>query len=477
MLCLYLTILGIWKGISYARKRKRSREELVQGKSEEINIENGDSCDVKPEKKKKCPNKNLILGLIQFILVSGTMAFVIYMINGKTEKDCGNLEIPEKWKCQFNHFFNTNYGEDQGNQHFHCPAVTNKTFHENLAVVHGYARNITDDILKVLNINILRQSPLLDVFENVTTTPVSQNSTTMTVLTKTQYPEKNVLPKIIQHEIQTFLYIIHKITKPLHNKIQQKDSRDIFDLSTAPAIVTAMSDSNINEGKLFIKNVVRKIYPLQDVQKLIIYDFGLSDKHITILKKRCSFCEFRKFPFEIFANLTIHFALKPLMIELAMNEFGTVIWADPYIRFNPVYLRDIVKASQQYGIQVAKNNEKVRITNQEVRHKINKYLNEEKCMDSFDEIQSKFLVFSQETSAYDVVLPWIRASIGYGNMVKENGDKLFKQKVKSIYNPVEETILGIIVNRLYNKHMSKVMVDMNEYAYIDVHLPSRHAFH
>jgi hypothetical protein len=107
--------------------------------------------------------------------------------------------------------------------------------------------------LKVLNINILRQSPLLDVFENVTTTPVSQNSTTMTVLTKTQYPEKNVLPKIIQHEVQTFLYIIHKITKPLHNKIQQKDSRDIFDLSTAPAIVTAMSDSNINEGKLFIK--------------------------------------------------------------------------------------------------------------------------------------------------------------------------------------------------------------------------------
>jgi hypothetical protein len=61
-----------------------------------------------------------------------------------------------------------------------------------------------------------------------------------------------------------------------------------------------------------------------------------------------------------------------------MNEFGTVIWADPYIRFNPVYLRDIVKASQQYGIQVAKNNEKVRITNQEVRHKIVKYLNEEK---------------------------------------------------------------------------------------------------
>jgi hypothetical protein len=165
------------------------------------------------------------------------------------------------------------------------------------------------------------------------------------------------------------------------------------------------------------------------------------------------------------------------MIELAMNEFGTVIWADPYIRFNPVYLRDIVKASQQYGIQVAKNNEKVSITNQEVRHKIIKYLNEEKCMDSFDEIQSKFLVFSQETSAYDVVLPWIRASIGYGNMVKENGDKLFKQKVKSIYNPVEETILDIIVNRLYNKHMSKVMVDMNEYAYIDVHLPSRHAFH
>jgi hypothetical protein len=61
-----------------SRKRKRSREELVQGKSEEINIENGDSGDVKPEKKKKCPNKNLILGLIQFILVSGTMAFFIY---------------------------------------------------------------------------------------------------------------------------------------------------------------------------------------------------------------------------------------------------------------------------------------------------------------------------------------------------------------------------------------------------------------
>jgi hypothetical protein len=61
------------------------------------------------------------------------------------------------------------------------------------------------------------------------------------------------------------VYIIHKITKPLHNKIQQKDSRDIFDLSTAPAIVTAMSDSNINEGKLFIKNVQSLEVSMQNV--------------------------------------------------------------------------------------------------------------------------------------------------------------------------------------------------------------------
>lgn len=454
MLCLYLSILAIWKGILCIRRRRRSKKDIeIETICEKDAIEN----DEKPDKK-KCSGKHLILGLVQFILITGTMTFFIYMVNERTEKSCGQLEIPDKWKCQFNHFFNTNH-EVKVNQHFNCQSVTNKTFEENLNVIHGYASNMSDKITKVLNVRV-SHSPFLNLFENKTKTKLELNSQ----LSKNESREEDntQLPKLIQNEVKSFLYIIHKIGKSAHKPDYGKQPNK----PASPAIITAMSDENISEGKAFLKNVVRKIYPLQDIQRLVIYDFGLSKDHIDYLAIRCSFCEIRPFPFEKFGNLTIHYALKPLMIGLSLEEFKTVIWADPYIRFQPVYLSNVVKSAQKYGIQAAKNYENVRITNQDVRRNVIKYLGEETCMDTFDEIQSKFLVFSRDSSAYDIVLPWIQSSVGYGEMLKGN----LNQSVTSIYNPVEETILDIILNRLYNRNMSSILMDMNDYVYIDKHV-------
>ncbi|XP_052089036.1 uncharacterized protein LOC127725791 [Mytilus californianus] len=454
MLCLYLSILAIWKGILCIRRRRRSKNDIeLKTICEKDVIEN----DEKREKK-KCSGKHFMLGLVQFILISGTMTFFIYMINERTEKSCGQLEIPDKWKCQFNHFFNTNHDE-KVNQHFNCQSVTNKTYEENLNVIHGYASNMSDKIKKVLNVK-KSHSPLLALFENKTKTTLELNSTISK--NESNVDDKSHLPKMIQNEVKSFLYIIHKIG----NSPRKSDFGKQSNKPTSPAIVTAMSDENISEGKAFLKNVVRKIYPLQDIQRLVIYDFGLSKDHIDYLTTKCSFCEIRVFPFKKFGNLTIHYALKPLMIGLSLEEFKTVIWADPYIRFQPVYLSNVVKSAQKYGIQAAKNYENVRITNHDVRRNVIKYLEEETCMDTFDEIQSKFLVFSEDRSAYDIVLPWIQSSVGYGEMLKEN----VNQHAKSIYNPVEETILDIILNRLYNRNMSSILMDMNDYVYIDKHV-------
>jgi hypothetical protein len=94
-----------------------------------------------------------------------------------------------------------------------------------------------------------------------------------------------------------------------------------------------------------------------------------------------------------------------------------------------VYLRDIVKASQQYGIQVAKNNEKVRITNQEVRHKIIKYLNEEKCMDSFDEgFNAKCIVKL--------------ANISKGNFLNSQNEHLFFKMVMCLSDKPKSYIIN-----------------------------------
>ena len=450
MLCVYLTMIGIWKAISYCRQRRRPKDGLPK----EIDVEKDvEQIEDKP-KEKKCCGKHLIFGIVQLVLIFGTMSFFLYMVNDRTEPFCGDLKIPQKWKCQFNYFFNTN-NEEPVKHHFNCPFVTNKSFEENLAIVHGYATDMATEVSNVLKVKP-SHSPLLTVFKDNINNQTESNST-HPLTNKRKY-----LKKYVDNEVKNFLHIIHKVGVVMHvggkAKVEQPQS-------SAPAIVTAMSDRNIREGKEFVSNVVGKLHPLQDIQKLVIYDFGLSNENIEFFRQRCTFCDIRKFPFDKFQNIAIHFALKPLMIELALKEFGTVIWADPYIRFLPIYLRNIVKSAQKYGIQVAKNTEKVRITKQTVRDKVVKYLKEDSCMDSFDEIQSKFLVFNQATSVNDIVLPWIRASVGFGGSLK--ADKEIKSI--SIYNPVEETILDIIVNRLYNKHMDKIQMNLKDYVYIGQH--------
>ncbi|CAJ0598157.1 unnamed protein product [Cylicocyclus nassatus] len=111
--------------------------------------------------------------------------------------------------------------------------------------------------------------------------------------------------------------------------------KKIVDLVTeempVPAFVTAMSQNHYAEGLTLIANL-RSLWPRQ---KVIVYDLGLDPESKKELQKKC-LVEVRSFPFERFPRYVhdlTQFRWKPLLIGMALKEFGAIWYMDTSVRW------------------------------------------------------------------------------------------------------------------------------------------------
>ncbi|XGW26300.1 hypothetical protein V3C99_007150 [Haemonchus contortus] len=98
-----------------------------------------------------------------------------------------------------------------------------------------------------------------------------------------------------------------------------------------PMFVTAMSTNHFKEGLTLIANI-RKLWPQK---KIVVYDLGLSQESVQKLKGLCS-VELRDFPFSNFPphvrNLE-EYRWKPIIIAMAVKEYGAIWWMDTSVRW------------------------------------------------------------------------------------------------------------------------------------------------
>ncbi|KAK6012727.1 hypothetical protein OSTOST_22097, partial [Ostertagia ostertagi] len=119
-----------------------------------------------------------------------------------------------------------------------------------------------------------------------------------------------------------------------------------------PVFVTATSDNHFREALTLIASI-RKLWPQK---KIVVYNLGLSPKIIQMLKAKC-FVELRSFPILYLSALSYEIQLdqyrwKPLLIAMAVKEFGAVWYMDTSIRWktdrlNQVY--DEIRCRKDHG--------------------------------------------------------------------------------------------------------------------------------
>ncbi|KAJ8035356.1 hypothetical protein HOLleu_22555 [Holothuria leucospilota] len=105
----------------------------------------------------------------------------------------------------------------------------------------------------------------------------------------------------------------------------------VDDLYNRLVLVTACSSDHYNEAMGFIGSAQKQM----PGKKIIVYDLGLNQRMREKMKSLCH-VELRSFPFQAYPPHvgSLHtYAFKPILINLALNEFGAIYYGDSSIRF------------------------------------------------------------------------------------------------------------------------------------------------
>uniref|UniRef100_A0A0N4ZCD2 Peptidase_M16_C domain-containing protein n=1 Tax=Parastrongyloides trichosuri TaxID=131310 RepID=A0A0N4ZCD2_PARTI len=136
-------------------------------------------------------------------------------------------------------------------------------------------------------------------------------------------------------------------------KLEKSDSDyidPIIDEIPKPVIVTAFSQNHFEEAD----NLIRSIRKFLPTHKVVIYDLGLEEASIDIIRKVCN-VEYRKFNYSKYpphVEDLMTYAWKPIILAETLRDFKAIWYADSSIRFTKSDL------SQVYGLINCRRNHK-----------------------------------------------------------------------------------------------------------------------
>lgn len=119
-----------------------------------------------------------------------------------------------------------------------------------------------------------------------------------------------------------------------------------------PTIVSGVSSSNYHNAIHLINSVQRYLTS----QEVMIFDLGLGSYDLVQLKKHCNHrthCHIRSFDFDKFPHHlkdTHMQAFRPIAIQMALNDYGSVIWTDSSESFITDNISSVLQQAHSTGI-------------------------------------------------------------------------------------------------------------------------------
>jgi hypothetical protein len=237
--------------------------------------------------------------------------------------------------------------------------------------------------------------------------------------------------------------------------------------SSYPVIATAASSNHFHEIQGLIRDYHTNLLPLYPDMKLILYDLGLSTKHIKQMNKHCK-CEVRRFPFHMFPDhirMINGYGWKPLIIQLLLREFDFVMWTDASVRFNGNPLDKLFKGANKIGVQAIPGWGSIAVRTNSRTFSV---LTEQPCLFDYPEFEATWMAFKRsEFTLTAVMRPWVSCALQYGCMDFKRSKNFLrcprsrqKQKFGSCHR-FDQSVMGIILTRLFNhkSHLCQFIVN------------------
>lgn len=245
------------------------------------------------------------------------------------------------------------------------------------------------------------------------------------------------------------------------NKLGLQNFDDIKEVDE-PVVVTATSANHISLATALIERMASSMTPKL---KVIVYDVGMTEDQ---RKKICSDgkCEVKQFPFDAYPDFLEDYlpscAWKPVVIQMALQEFGFVIWMD-----SAVYVPD---GNLQAGIDIARRegiaaghkmvaNPDINLA-YETDARTFTALGEEPCAFKNTFRFNAALIFIKRTAfTYKYVMrPWVSCSLTKNCISADNKfySKCAYADRVGFCHRFDQSVLSIILNRLFHSNTHKI---------------------
>lgn len=223
-----------------------------------------------------------------------------------------------------------------------------------------------------------------------------------------------------------------------------------------PPIVTAVTSADFYDMQRLIEQIA-SVPPTKNLKiKLIIYDLGLYAKEAKLITAHCN-CDFRTFEWSVFpdhvTDMTIK-AWKPIIIQMMIEEFGSVFWIDPSASLGSVQDLSMLKYRGARNFFLWEDPVFTAV-NAYTSPKMFQYLNEKRCtFVNLGMMDTKAMVFYRTKQTwYGVMKPWLKCALTKECISPEGARKTecfhYKRPKSTGCHWYEQSILSIIIHRVF----------------------------
>ena len=214
--------------------------------------------------------------------------------------------------------------------------------------------------------------------------------------------------------------------------------------------------------------------------KIIFYDLGLSANSRKLLQKHCK-CEYRAFPFHEYPShvSTLNtFTWKPIIVQLVLKQYPSVIWADSSVRFINPTLETMFANPNDVGIKTIHGGGAIA---KRTQLETFEYLDENPCLFDVPEREVTVMFFKRSRFILTYIMrPWVSCALSTGCMSHPCSTLIMlctaKYPVYGCCHRFDQSIMGILLTRLFHNYTgdmlrintSQIKIDRDDhYKYFD----------
>lgn len=233
-------------------------------------------------------------------------------------------------------------------------------------------------------------------------------------------------------------------------------------LNEAAVIVTATSSSYFFYAQGLVERLTKTTQPKL---RIVVFDIGMTEDQ---RQKLCQMdeCEVRTFPFHKFPSFLKEniqsMAWRPVLIQIALQEFGFVIWMDSIVYLIDGDLQSGIDIAKQHGISVGYR----RLTYQNVNlafetdKRTFRALGEQPCAFRHSFNFNTALIFIRKSPlTYKYIMrPWVSCALTESCIVADRkpNSKYFGANQYGYCHRFDQSVLSIILNRLFYSQLADI---------------------